>query len=180
MFGHAFDSLMVKKQKELVIEIEVDRSFIDFISNNQKILKEDLQAEVDLEDNKTKVSIIVRDKVTVTSSGGCSHLESPSFKISGPSDLISKTGKIDVIIPGYSKDKTEEDLKPYIDKKVLAKFKKKSIPEEVKLALKFAEDEQKFLRLIYNKPKTKNQWRLFNQMIKDSDYVINFDIQIKN
>lgn len=180
MFGHAFDTLMTKKQKELIIEMEVDRSFIDFISNNQKILKEDLQAEVDLKDNKTKVSIIVRDKVTVTSSGGCSHLESPSFKISGPPDLISKTGKIDVIIPGYSEDKTEEDLKPYIDKKVLAKFKKKSIPEEVKLALKFAEDEQKFLRLIYNKPKTKNQWKLFNQMIKDSDYVINFDIQIKN
>lgn len=180
LYGHKLDTLFNEGSKEIIIEMEVDKEFIDFILSEQELLKEDLQANVTLQDNKTKVTIIVRDKVTVTTSGGCSHIESPSFKISAPEDLISKTGKIDIIIPGYSDDKSEEELKPYVDKKVLAKLKKKSLPEEIKLALKFAEEEQKFLRLIYNNPKSKNQQKLFKQMMKDSDYVIDFKTDISS
>lgn len=170
----------ILESNELIIEMEVDKSFIDFIKSNQEILKEDLQATVDLKDGNTKVSIIVRDRVTVTTSGGCSRIDSCSFKISGPDKVISKTGKIDIIIPGYDSSKDKEKIKPYVDKKIVSKFKGGNLPAEVKLALKFAEDEQKFLRLIYNNPESENQKKLFRQMIKDSDYVINFKYDILN
>lgn len=178
IYGHKFDKF-IKTESDIIIEMTVDKETIDFLLQEQKLLHETLQADLSLQSGKTKVDIRLRDKVTVTRNKHSSHEMSTSFKIMGPKKIVDKTGNIDVILPGYKEDAKPEDLKPYIDKVIEDKFKK-GYPDSVKLALDFAEKEQKLIRLIYQNPNTENQKKLLKQLIKDSNYIIDFTYTIDN
>lgn len=159
----------ILESNELIIEMEVNKSFIDFIESEQEILQEDIQANIDLKkDNKTKVTIMIRDRETVKSDKGCKHVYSCSYKVIGPDKLLDKAGGdyFDIIVPGYENNKSKDELKPYVDKAVSDKFKKTN-PPELQLALDFGEKERKLLKLIYDNPASPNQKKLFRQLIKD-------------
>jgi hypothetical protein len=183
IYGNVARSLIEQQNNDkvniLIIEMLVDKSFIDFINTEQEFLKEDIQADINLVKDKTEVTIMIRDKETVKVDKGCKHVNSCSFKVTGPDKLLKKAGggSFDIIVPGFDESKSDEDLKPYLDKAVSGKFKKVN-PPELQLALDFGEQERKLIKLIYDNPSSPNQKKLFKQLIKDCSE--KYDISFKS
>ena len=170
--------------ENIEIEIYVDHDTYLAIQQEQQALHEVMQADVYLKDGKTKVNIMVRDRVSVTQSGSCSHAESPSIKVTGPTNKISTP--FDIVIPQFTK--TGE--KPYNGAKtpgiepteepvvVNSDSGKQKYTKETELAKRFVKDNQKILSLLYKGDKNeRNQIKLFKQLLNNCDYIVDFNIK---
>lgn len=199
-YGHAFDNFIEQeKDKNVVIEIYVSSELFDQLQNSSEIaqLNENVISKVNLNDKKSKTEIVImiRDRKTLSSAGGDVGNHGCSIKLVGPKSIV-KQG-IDIIVPNFKKNGEA----PYPGAKVPGEFtgsdkafvdpnvdvKKQKIArgsgyiDEVNLALKFANEYQKQLNLIFKHPENEqNQFKLLSEIINNCDYISKFSIESIN
>lgn len=176
---------LIEKPITIELEIYVDSGIYESIVENSIILYENMSGYINLNNGKNKVKLLIRDKTTVTANGGNKHVESCSLKIVGPLPYSNKNG-VDIIIPPFVKD----GEKPYKDAKTPGHDKSEVFIDSnakvnendpvIKLGIKFAKENKKILRLLYQKPENEpNQYKLFSQLISNCDYIEDFTFNDK-